>query len=426
MLGHAILTAAAEQADPERAVTMLAEAANACFYAGNPAEMLAVAERARATLPAGASVRARFLAAMAAGMARVLGGDGAAGAEDLHLATQLAQSSAGLREDLRLMPWLVVGPLFLREAGTERSLLEPALRTARARTAVGVLPFMLNLVARDQATTDRWAIAEATYQEAISLARESGQQSELVFGLAGLAWLQARRGREQECRRCAAEALRLAADLGMRLHEVWAIAALGELELGLGDAAQAAGHFERLQRLLADLGITDIDLSPGADLADAYLRLGRQDEARRVAAHFAAAAEAKGQPWSLARAFRCQGLLAADGAFAEPFEQAIAQHAMTPDSFETARTRLAYGERLRRVQEPGPGPRATPGGGGGIRAPRRTALGQPCPCRARRDRRDTRGPGTRAPSTSSPPRSFRSPSCSPAGEPPGKRRPRCS
>ena len=94
-------------------------------------------------------------------------------------------------------------PLFLREAGTGRSLLEPALQTARAHTAVGVLPFVLNLIARDQATTDRWAIAEATYQEAIDLARESGQQTELAFGLAGLAWLQARRGREQECRAAA-------------------------------------------------------------------------------------------------------------------------------------------------------------------------------------------------------------------------------
>jgi tetratricopeptide (TPR) repeat protein len=208
MLGHAILTPAAEQADPERAVTMLAEAASACFYAGNPAE--------------------------------------------------------------------------------------------------------------------------------------------LTFGLAGLAWLLARRGREQECRRCAAEALRLAEDLGIRLHEIWATAALGELEPGLGDAAQAAGHFERLQRLLAGLGITDVDLSPGADLADAYLRLGRHDEARQAAAQFAEAADAKGQPRSLARAFRCRGLLAADGGFAEAFEQAMLQHAKTPDGFEVARTRLAYGERLRR------------------------------------------------------------------------------
>ncbi|MDX6338661.1 MAG: hypothetical protein QOG05_6001 [Streptosporangiaceae bacterium] len=351
MLGHAILTAAAGQAGPEQAVSMLAEAASACFYAGNPAEMLAVAERARAALPAHASVRARFLATMAIGMARMFGGDAAAGAEAVHEATGLAENSAELREDLRLISWLAVGPLFLREADAGRSLLEPVLRTARARAAVGALPFVLNLIARDQATTDRWAIAEASYQEAIDLARESGQRSELTFGLAGLAWLQARRGREQECRRCAAEALGLSLELGIGLHQIWATAALGDLELGLGEAARAAGHFEQLQALLAGLGITDADLSPGADLVEAYLRLGRQEAAQQVAAQFAAAAKAKGQPWSLARSLRCQGLLAAtDTGFAEAFEQAMVQHALTPDSFEAARTRLAYGERLRRAR----------------------------------------------------------------------------
>jgi DNA-binding CsgD family transcriptional regulator len=364
MRGHAILTAAAERADPERAVLMLAEAASACFYAGNPAEMLAVAERARAVLPGGASVRSRFVAAVAVGMARILGGDAAAGAESVRQATGLAESSAEVREDLRLIPWLAVVPLFLREAGTERSLLEPVLRIARAHTAVGALPFILNLLARDQATTDRWAIAEATYQEAINLAQESGQQTELAMGLAGLAWLQARRGREQECRRCSAEALRLSAELGTRLSEVWATAALAELELGLGEAAQAVGHFERLERLLAELGITDVDLSPAADLVEAYLRLGDHEAAGRVAARLMAAAQAKGQPWSRARALRCQGMLPgtdrsgrADGGqadgpggFAAAFDEAIALHALTPDSFEAARTRLAYGERLRRAR----------------------------------------------------------------------------
>ena len=53
---------------------MLAEAALACFFAGNPAEMLSVAGQAQAGLPADPSLRARFLAAMAAGMARILGG----------------------------------------------------------------------------------------------------------------------------------------------------------------------------------------------------------------------------------------------------------------------------------------------------------------------------------------------------------------
>ena len=42
MRSHEILTAAALRAPPEQAVAMLAEAAAACFYAGNAAEMLAV------------------------------------------------------------------------------------------------------------------------------------------------------------------------------------------------------------------------------------------------------------------------------------------------------------------------------------------------------------------------------------------------
>jgi DNA-binding CsgD family transcriptional regulator len=350
MRGHAILVATAERADPERAVVMLAEAASACLYAGKPAEMLRVAERAQAVLPDNSSVRARFLAAIAVGTARILGGDAAAGAEAVHEAITLAENAAELREDLQLIPWLAVGPLFLREISAGRPLLEHGLKTARDRAAVGALPFVLNLIARDQAATDRWAVAEATYQEAIELARESGQQADLAFGLAGLAWLQARHGRERDCRACAAEALRLCPQLGIRLFEIWAIAALGELEVGLGNAARAAEHFEQQQQLLHDLEITDADLSPAPELVDAYLRLGRNDVAQRTAAQFTAAAEAKGQPWSIARALRCRALLAEDAEMASLFEQALSLHAQTPDAFEAARTRLAYGERLRRAR----------------------------------------------------------------------------
>jgi DNA-binding CsgD family transcriptional regulator len=351
MRGHAILTAAAERADPERAVAMLAEASLACFLAGDPAEMLSVAERARALLPEDASVRARFLAAICLGMARILGGNAAAGAAAVHEGITLADNSPGLRDDLQLIPWLTLGPLFLRETDAGRWMLDHALRTARDRAAVGELPFVLNLIARDHAGTDRWAVAEATYREAIDLARESGQQTGLVFGLTGLAWLQARRGRELDCRACVAEALRLNHDLGTQLNEVWAIAALGELELGLGDAARAAEHFERQQQLLLDLGITDVDLSPAAELVEAYARLGREDEARQVADRFTAAARAKGQPWSYARALRSQGMLAPAPDFPACFEQALRQHKQTPDVFETARTQLAYGERLRRARD---------------------------------------------------------------------------
>ncbi len=350
MRGCAILTSAAERADPERAVAMLAEATSACFFAGNPGEMLSVADRARARLPGTASIRARFLAAAAVGIARVVGGDAAAGAAAINEAIALAERSAELRDDIRLLPWLVVAPIFLREADTGRSLLEHALTAARRRSAVGALPLVLALIARDQATTDHWAIAEASYREAIDLARETERRAPLVVGLAGLAWLQARRGREQECRACAAEALTLSRDLGARMLEVWATSALGELELGRGDAASAVEHFKRVQVLLSELAITDVDLLPGAELVDAYIRLGRRSEAEDLADRYWAAAQAKGQPWSLARALRSQGQLADDSELDITFESALVEHSRTADTFESARTRLAYGERLRRAR----------------------------------------------------------------------------
>ncbi|HTP23158.1 MAG TPA: AAA family ATPase [Solirubrobacteraceae bacterium] len=348
MRGYEILTGAAVRADPERAVTMLAEASVACFAAGKPADMLSAAERAHAALSDDASIRSRFIAEIALGMARVLGGDAAAGAEALHQGITLAAGAPELQDDLQLLPWLALGPIFVRKANVGRSALAQALQTARARAALGELPFVLFLLARDQATSDRWAVAEATYEEAISIARETDQGTDLGFGLAGLAWLQARRGREQETRALAGESLQVSRELGTRLYEVWATAALGELELGLGDAAQAAEHFEAQRRLLRELGITDVDLSPAGELVDAYVRLGRVNDAELVAAQFMTAAEAKGQPWSLARALRSRGLVAGDADYAEQFERALRLHQHTLDGFETARTRLAYGQRLRR------------------------------------------------------------------------------
>src|SRR5207245_7016169 len=50
------------------------------------------------------------------------------------------------------------------------------------------------------------------------------------------------------------------------------------------------------------------------------------------------------------RALGCQGMLAADDEFAALLDRALGLHERTPDAFESARTRLAYGERLRRAR----------------------------------------------------------------------------
>jgi DNA-binding CsgD family transcriptional regulator len=83
------------------------------------------------------------------------------------------------------------------------------------------------------------------------------------------------------------------------------------------------------------------DRDHGADLVEAHVRSGRLDEARAVFERTLA-------DESDAPAARCRGLLAADDAFEEAFQEALELHA-DRDPFGRARTRLCFGERLRRA-----------------------------------------------------------------------------
>ncbi|MDQ2942569.1 MAG: LuxR C-terminal-related transcriptional regulator, partial [Candidatus Dormibacteraeota bacterium] len=172
----------------------------------------------------------------------------------------------------------------------------------------------------------------------------------LAGAMAGLAWLDALEGRTDECRAHAAEAMDLAERYGMRLFKAWSLIALGQLELGLGRPAAALGHFQSCEAFLAELSINDPDLSPIPDIVDSLVRLGRVTEAREAADRYRPTAEAKGQPFALARAARAQALVAGDDKYAEEFQTALRHHQDTPDVFERARTLLYYGERLRRMR----------------------------------------------------------------------------
>lgn len=351
MDGYRLIVSAAEKiADThsELAVVMLAEAVHGCFYAGETQAMVSAAERAVALADGQVSRRATFFAAMAHGMALVADGDGEAGAAAVRRAIGILEESNELRDDPRLLAWVVFGPMWLREAEAGRGLIDSALEQARGQAALGVLATLLPYIARDQATSDQWPAAETSFDEAIRLARETGQRTELAVSLAGLACLRARQGRETECRANAAEATALCTELGMGVHGAWAMQALGDLELGLGRPAAALEHHQVQAETLRSRGIADVDLSPAPELVESYLRLGRREEATDAAADFVADARAKGQPWALARAARCRGLLAEAREFDSSFDEALSLHSRTPDAFETGRTHLVYGTRLRR------------------------------------------------------------------------------
>ena len=352
MAGHELLVGAAtaiERADPGKAVVMLAEATDACVYAGRPAAMLAPARRAHELLPTDASERERFFANLALGTTLISNGAGDEGAERLREALTVLADSDVLSGDARLLAAAALGPLWLREAQASASLIDRAIEVARGTGALGALPFALMLAARDAATSDRWAIGRALYEEAIALARETDQAMPLSGALAGLASVLARQGDAEACEAAADEALRLAKRHGLGLFHVWALDALADLELAQGRLDRAVELLADKRRTLAELGLTDPDLSPVSELVEASVRGSEVDGLDEAVAAFAEAAQAKGQPWALARLARSRGLLAEPDEADEFFAEALRCHAATPDRFEEARTRLCWGERLRRA-----------------------------------------------------------------------------
>jgi DNA-binding CsgD family transcriptional regulator len=339
--------------DDRRAALLWAEAAYSAFTAAHMQPMLHDARAACARLSPGDESLEACMARLALGMALVFCGAGDEGPRELRAAVAMAGYERLLEGPPLMWRWALEAPLFLREARTARQSFERAISAARERGVAGALAALLHLLARDEATTDRWPAARAHYHEGVELAHDTGQPGEECAGLAGLAWLEAREGREQSCRTHATDALALAHEYGRGLYEVWALGALGDLELAIGRPAEAVERLTDMTAALERLGIADVDLSPAPELTEALVQCGRGGDATGLSEAYRARAAAKGQPWALARAARAQGLVADDAGFADWFEQALRWHEATPDTFERARSELAYGERLRRARRRG-------------------------------------------------------------------------
>jgi class 3 adenylate cyclase/tetratricopeptide (TPR) repeat protein len=352
--GYRTLVATAEAIEPRdrlKAIRILADAAISTFGAGDPNAMVGAAQRAIELLHPDDPPDVAIFAHVAYGALAILAGHGDDGPRHLHESVPLFQQVPDDSTDPLLLMCAGVAGLWLREAEAGRDLLDRALVQARDRAPTAALPLVLFFLGRDAFATNRWALARAMYEDAIRVAQETAQLTWVAGPVSGLAWLDALEGRADSCRANAAEGLQLSETLGMGLYKAWTMIALGMLELGLGHPDEALRHLSECETFLQSSSINDPDLSPAPDVVDALLRLGRESEARQIAARYWAAAAAKGQPFALARAARAQALVADDQNFAELFAIALRHHDSTPDAFERARSQLSFGERLRRSRK---------------------------------------------------------------------------
>lgn len=359
-----ILLAAVEQIeerDPETATLMLVDAAttaiqegdNEADFAGTVTEALRVAERAyRVGSRAGGQAKAAAAGAYGKALLAFRRADGSNREEAYRLLIQSLEA-IDERDSLQLAVQLInSAAMFLayEEFDRMRKPLESLIAAARAASAPGALPYALGHLSELDFRVGRWPQAFAEASEAVALATELGHLFSLIYALMCLAWIEAARGLETECR------AHLAQVAGVSPHAKTIVGGYsakitGLLHLGYGRNEEAIKYLEPLSLMLRSTKLVAAPFlfQETPDLIEAYVHVGRRRDAEAALVAFEDLANASVGTWARAAAWRCHGLVEED--FEPAFRAALEIHDQTTMPFERARTELCYGERLRRAKQ---------------------------------------------------------------------------
>jgi DNA-binding CsgD family transcriptional regulator len=198
-----------------------------------------------------------------------------------------------------------------------------------------MLPFALYALGSAEIRAGRVGAARAAAIEAADLAATTGDLLWRYLALSLLTLVEAVRGDVSACREHGREALALRRDDTDYPRDAGEALALLDLSLGRYDEAIAQ---------LRD----GVEIDSNRDLMEAYVRSGRS-LTEQMQAVLAAHLEGDNLAIDVAIAWRLRGLTAPESGFDECFENALKEHVPAAYPWETARTHLAYGERLRRA-----------------------------------------------------------------------------
>ncbi|WP_043632748.1 ATP-binding protein [Nonomuraea candida] len=236
--------------------------------------------------------------------------------------------------------WATLCAMILGADEAAVELADAGVARCRRHGLVGALPHRLQDLAGVLVATGRHRDAEATVEEAVQLARDTGLEARVAHLYSVLARVAAIEGDEERCARLASDA----PDTGGMAGTT----ALSLLDLGLGRHAAALDRLEAAARgpLRHAAGL----LAAAADQVEAAVRLGEPGRAAEPLHRLESWARAGGRPWAEALSARCRALLGGDEA---DYVRALDAHARADRPFEQARTELLYGEWLRRAKRRG-------------------------------------------------------------------------
>ena len=327
--------------DPDRGAYALSLAAGTAIAAGDTGAALASARRAAALLP-GVSESTACTVRETLGTVLVLRGEPGEGAPLLREAAAWFEREG----ELPGRDYVAQALLWVEDYELARRLLDPLLDHAGRVGDIRALTSALEVHAQLAFRTGHWREAHVAAAESVRLADDTELTVQLAYSLAVLAIVEAARGGPDVATHAA-----VADEIAARNR----LTVIGEYTgAARGLDALMGGRPDEALSLLADVDARVERTGrrqPGvlqweADLLEAMVRAEQFEAARGRLAELERRAAETSHAWGGAVAARIAGLLADD--HRPRFAEALRRHETATAPFEAARTRLCFGQRLRR------------------------------------------------------------------------------
>jgi DNA-binding CsgD family transcriptional regulator len=329
--------------EPATAMQLLVDAADAVWNAGDRSGYLDITDLAATIeLPAGDET-SRMFADSLAGFAAMIRGETAQGVGLLGEVAAWGDAT----DEPRQVVWASYAAQWLGDEERFGALIDRAAALARKRGELGILADALGMRSGQRVLTQQFEEASIAATEAVQLARDLGAHNLELYPLTALAIVAAVQGRDEEAQSNAATVLEHATANGLPLRASMAVYALALVDLG---RARWADALERLDSLLeGESSSLDPYVGPTfPDLIEAAVRASRPEEAAAALPRFEAWA-GHSAPSAQPRLAVCRALLAEGEEATRHFEDAL-RLGEQARPFDFARTRLLYGEHLRRLR----------------------------------------------------------------------------
>lgn len=255
---------------------------------------------------------------------------------------------------LAAVSWELLPPAPLVQVwGREGPLLD-VLRvqaaTLRRRQELAALAVVLSQTAVLDAAAGRWDAAESAATEGLQLAEEVGAHHVATQCRGTLGSLAAARGDEAAVDEHTALALRVSVPQGVRALTGSAYWPRGRSALFAGRPHEALRHLTPLSEPGHDAAHPTFALLAAVDTAEAAARVGRIDLAESQLARVAEWERRSGATWASVAVHRLRALIGGGPSADDSYRAALEVTGAADHPFEHARTRLLYGEWLRRVR----------------------------------------------------------------------------